>query len=332
VDTEAARSISAHDSGRLGAIVMRVEDGAAVVAVSDPSNAAALAELETMLDGSARFAVAAPSRVAEALARVFSDGGERAESPWSAEASVMQDSAAPDELAAPVEDTSVLQDYGIDTADAFPEPAAPLAEQPLEWPPAPEVVFEPPPAPDVVFEPPPAPDMVFEPLQEATEEVATSFVADSAAPVEVQSDGAHVFDEPQEHEAEPAEEAEEPADDFSWAFAAVSEPVSTEVGSHEAPAWPEAFAVHEPVLAPPAADLNGHVGDEAEAAFSVVLRIGNGDAVELGSFSDRAGASAKAAALVEQLIADEPSGWTEIDGSYFRPQAIIAVDVVPAAG
>jgi hypothetical protein len=174
--------------------------------------------------------------------------------------------------------------------------------------------------------------MVFEPLQEATEEVATSFVADSAAPVEVQSDGAHVFDEPQEHEAEPAEEAEEPADDFSWAFAAVSEPVSTEVGSHEAPAWPEAFAVHEPVLAPPAADLNGHVGDEAEAAFSVVLRIGNGDAVELGSFSDRAGASAKAAALVEQLIADEPSGWTEIDGSYFRPQAIIAVDVVPAAG
>jgi hypothetical protein len=82
-----------------------------------------------------------------------------------------------------------------------------------------------------------------------------------------------------------------------------------------------------------AADDWAHDGTlgEAAAPVAVVLRLSNGDVVELAPFADRADAATKAAAVVEQLIADEPAGWTTIDGCYFRPQAVVAVDIVPAA-
>src|SRR5215218_2516506 len=119
VDEQVARQISAHDSQRLGAIVIGVEDGAPVVALSDPSDAAALAELERMLPG-ALFAVAAASRVAEALTSLFSPG-ERGQFLPSADAPVTERSAARDQFVA--------------DEDAESEPTAPVAAhapEPLE--------------------------------------------------------------------------------------------------------------------------------------------------------------------------------------------------------
>src|SRR5215204_481614 len=120
VDEQVARQISAHDSQRLGAIVIGVEDGAPVVALSDPSDVAALAELERMLPG-ALFAVAAASRVAEALTSLFSPDGERGQFLPSADAPVTERSAARDQFVA--------------DEDAESKPTAPVAAhapEPLE--------------------------------------------------------------------------------------------------------------------------------------------------------------------------------------------------------
>src|SRR5215218_1575999 len=257
VDPTAARQISAYDSQRLGAIVIGVEDGAPVVALSDPSDAAALAELERMLPG-ALFAVAAPSRVAEALRSVFSPDGERGEFLSSAEAAVTERSAAPDEFVA--------------DEHAEPEPTAPVAA------PAPE-------SPDAreVFEEPQEADAAADALGSAFAATAESVPSergahdppawpaavaahDSAA---VPEDSGNGFDEPLESKG---------ADALSSAFAAPAEPVPSEPGAHDAPAWPAAVATHDSaaasedgsdVLAEPLESKGAdEVADELSSAFA----------------------------------------------------------------
>jgi hypothetical protein len=394
VDAEAARSISAHDSDRLEAIVMGFEDGAPIVAVSDPSNAAALAELETMLGPDARFAVAAPSRIAEALTSIFAAGQEREAPVPDAESPVTDESAASDEFAAvdtasapgdePEPALDVVADSELELAPESVEDSEPEAdpepdEQAPEWPPAAEAALEPaddadeaptadfamevvpelepeaepePAAAELEPEPEPEPAAAeFEPESAAAEfEPAPAPAAGAAElepePVEVAAEfepepveaAAEFEPEPVEAaaelEPEPADapgelepSAEADDDELSWAFAAVSEPASSGFGMHQQASWSQ--ALHEHVIAPEDAELNGHAA-EAGGPSAVVLRFGDGTFVEVGSFADRAGASVRAAELIAQLIADEHSSWTQIAGSHYRLEAIIAVEVVPA--
>jgi hypothetical protein len=320
VDPEAARLISASDSERLGAIVMGIEDGAAVVALSDPSDGAALAELEEMLPG-ALFAVAPRSRVAEALTSVFSDDGEL-RAPASAEAPVVDDSAAPDEFVADEEvalepaepltahapESVALAEAALDAGQASAEPAEPEERtDDLGW------------------------DFAA-PAESVPSEVSSHQPAASPAPVAMQErvavpeDAAGVSEGPLE-----SQEPDQAADDLSWAFTAPAETVPPELGSHAASGSPAIVATANHVVTPENAQLNGHAADAATASV-VVARLADGSTVELGSFADRASASRRAAELIEQLMADESTGWTEIEGSYFRPQAIIAVDVAVAGG
>jgi hypothetical protein len=60
----------------------------------------------------------------------------------------------------------------------------------------------------------------------------------------------------------------------------------------------------------------------------LVLRLLNGELIELGTFDDRASADASAAHVVQQLIAGEASGWLLFDGRYVRPGAIVSLDVM----
>jgi MshEN domain len=60
----------------------------------------------------------------------------------------------------------------------------------------------------------------------------------------------------------------------------------------------------------------------------VVLRLVNGEELELGSYVERAEADAAAARFAEQFAADELRGWLAVDGRYVRPGAILSLDVV----
>ena len=60
----------------------------------------------------------------------------------------------------------------------------------------------------------------------------------------------------------------------------------------------------------------------------VVLRLVNGEELELGSYGERLEADLAAARFAERFAADEAKGWLEIDGRYVRPGAIVSLDVV----
>lgn len=109
--------------------------------------------------------------------------------------------------------------------------------------------------------------------------------------------------------------------------AAVHEaPVADDVpAAHEAPVPHEAPA---PAPSAPPAAPPPPVPQPTPAAFKLVLRLLNGELLELGSFEDRASADASAAHVVQQLIAGEAAGWLAFDGRYVRPGAVVSLDVI----
>jgi hypothetical protein len=99
----------------------------------------------------------------------------------------------------------------------------------------------------------------------------------------------------------------------------------------QAPAAPEATELRQapaPVPAPPPVAPPAPVPQPTPAAFRLVLRLLNGELLELGSFEDRASADASSAHVVQQLIAGEAAGWLAFDGRYVRPGAIVSLDVI----
>ncbi len=72
--------------------------------------------------------------------------------------------------------------------------------------------------------------------------------------------------------------------------------------------------------------------EEATAAAGprrLVVRLLDGEEVELGDFDDRDDAVEAAQELVTRFSAAEASGeWPEIDGRFLRPAAITSVDVL----
>jgi type IV pilus assembly protein PilB len=94
------------------------------------------------------------------------------------------------------------------------------------------------------------------------------------------------------------------------------------------PSEPPVSAAPEP--AAPAAPPPPAVPQPTPAAFRLVLRLLNGELLELGSFEDRASADASASHVVQQLIAGEAAGWLAFDGRYVRPGAIVSLDVIAA--
>jgi hypothetical protein len=92
-----------------------------------------------------------------------------------------------------------------------------------------------------------------------------------------------------------------------------------------APAAPPSPTVEPPpapAVEPPPAPV------AVARTHKLVLRLLNGELIELGTFDDRATADASAAHVVQQLIAGEASGWLLFDGRYVRPGAIVSLDIL----
>jgi hypothetical protein len=69
--------------------------------------------------------------------------------------------------------------------------------------------------------------------------------------------------------------------------------------------------------------------DEQGAVSVVVLRLRDGDSVEIGTFSTSAEAATRAQELVAEIAAAEVNGtWPFFSQRYLRPDSILSVDLV----
>jgi hypothetical protein len=92
----------------------------------------------------------------------------------------------------------------------------------------------------------------------------------------------------------------------------------------EAPAMP---VTPEPVAEPVTEPVTEPAPQpQPELTWAVVLRLANGERLELGSFPGEAAATEQARAVVAQVSAEE--GWPFVGGRFIRPDAIVSIDLV----
>jgi hypothetical protein len=92
----------------------------------------------------------------------------------------------------------------------------------------------------------------------------------------------------------------------------------------EAPAVPEQASVPQPMAPPPA---EAAAVASTSGLFRVVVRLSDGDGVEVGQFGDFGTAMAGAQEVIEQF-AHANGSWPFYAGRFIRPDLIISVDVV----
>ena len=99
------------------------------------------------------------------------------------------------------------------------------------------------------------------------------------------------------------------------------------------PVLPAVVETPEPVLEAPAPVLDELAQDEdGDAVMScmVVLRLADGERLDIGAFHSTAEAKEHAKNVVEQLSSDED--WPFFHGRFIRPDAIVSVDLVEPEG
>jgi hypothetical protein len=93
----------------------------------------------------------------------------------------------------------------------------------------------------------------------------------------------------------------------------------------------EPAAVVEPAAAPvPAPELERllAIPQQQQSAFSVVVRLRDGDGVLVGSFRDFGTAMEGAQEVIEQFSTATEGQWPFYAGRFIRPDLIVSVDVV----
>ena len=74
---------------------------------------------------------------------------------------------------------------------------------------------------------------------------------------------------------------------------------------------------------------------ETGRALLVVVRLSNGEHVEVASASDQLAAQERARAFIRELAGREPEDWPYVGGRFLRPDSIMSVDILndrPAGG
>jgi len=180
-----------------------------------------------------------------------------------------------------------------------------------------------------VAQPEPAdlPMMAPEPVESAAFEAEPVLVAEPVEPAAFEAEPVPVAEpvEPAALQAEP-ELAAEPV------LATEPEPVPVPVPVPVEDALPvlEQVAVVETTPAPePAPELEElFAARPQQSAFSVVVRLRDGDGVEVGSFRDFGTAMEGAQEVIEQFSTATEGRWPFYAGRFIRPDLIVSVDVV----
>jgi len=205
-------------------------------------------------------------------------------------------------------------------AEPQPEPVQPLAPTPL-----PTVL---PPAEERSAELHPAPA----PLQASVAEVAPEHVQPLApapepvveAPAPVAEAPAPVAELPL---AQPVQPVEEPP--------AVEQPAPVELVQPVPPPAPAAETPVEPAPVAPAPDAapEPQQPEAAPATVDVILRLSDGETLEVGTFSSDLEATTWAQEIVRQISSAEgQSTWPFFANRYLRPDTIVSVDLVEQSG
>jgi hypothetical protein len=291
------------------AMPVAFEDGTLLVAIADPTDEDAVAEIERELARSFRLAVATTSEIRAALDDVFS-----AAPPASA------DEAAPGAPAPLVGETGLRVSAPLAfTGDPATSPAVPAppweqpsvvapaeqrAERPLERPaeqPAEQPTFAPAPAPA----PSPAP-----PAGETPPSLSEPPAPETPSPVGAPP--APTFSFPDSEPSIPR--IEEPHVDVAYR-AATAPPAADSPASPAASVAPAALS--EPAAPPPA--------PEATARFALVLNLDGGEEIEAESFHRQADADAAAQALAAELA--RGATWPRAGRWFIRPDRILALEI-----
>jgi hypothetical protein len=329
---------------------LRYEEDQLVVAVADPSNELVLENLRRTLGSEPRLVVAAHGELMRAIGEAY--GSTQAPVPEAAP--ILQ--TEPAEPVAPPALTPMptvlppTEERPAETPEVpplqplLPEPAAQALEPPPLAPPAPPLE-EPAPAPVVEPpllqpEPPPAaPEQATPPLlqpAETTTELApevpvgppvepvvpaVQFEMPVAEPTLAPPPAEHLLEPPVApllDQAEPLPVSEPPAD-----VAALTPPVP------EPPADVAALTppVPEPPVEPPA--LPPEPAQVSMAIHFVLIRLREGDILEVGTFDTAAEAASHAQAVVRQIAeAEGASTWPFFAERYLRPDSIVSVDLL----
>ena len=118
------------------------------------------------------------------------------------------------------------------------------------------------------------------------------------------------------------EEVEPAAEGAAWEPSEAPEE-SAEVPIAEPSYTAEAAAEVEPEPAPAGA---GHA-EAGRGEYELVLRLSDGDRVQIGTFSSLEEAQAQAGEVVKQFSDVKDGSWPFIGGRYLRPETIVSIDV-----
>jgi hypothetical protein len=220
-----------------------------------------------------------------------------------------------------------VHDYFVGEAPApEPEPAVELAPvtEPVAAPePAVEVHSIPLMAPAPAAEPAPAPAPAPAPEPATLEEQVVELP--TLAPITPEPKPASAAPEPAAIEPEPAPMAPEPVEHLAGP---VAEPELPVVEPAEVPA-PVPVAEPEFQLVPDTVpELEELFAPKRATDFRVVVRLKEGDGVEVGSFRDFGTAMEGAQEVIEQFSTATEGQWPFYAGRFIRPDLIVSVDVV----
>jgi hypothetical protein len=325
-ENEALQALPEETARRQVALPLRYEGGELIVAVGDPSNQLVLENLRRSLESDFRLVVAPHGELLRAIGEAY------------ARPAPEQEASSPQPEPEPHPEPEVLpQPKPVADADALgvpellpppelpaaiepkpqPAPAEPVpAPQPVQLfaastpallprmlPPADEQAAEP-----AVVQPPPAPA-----AEEAPAPMEETVVSEPEAPApspEMPPVQLETGQWPEEQSVQVVEaQSETPV---SAASVAIELP--------DAPAEAES--------APPPAEAEPQETEDAEASTHLVLvRLRDGETLQLGTFQTAAEASAQAQDAVTQ-ISSAGSEWPLFAGRYLRPDTIISVDLL----
>ncbi len=327
------------------------QDGLPVVAVVDPSNDLVVENVRRALNCEPHLVVAGREALHRQIEVAY--GTLPVAAPVAA-----QELPVEPVVVAPVE--PVVQVVPPAPVVQTVEPPAPLPVEPVSgegvWLGAPEAT--PQPEPVAVQAPEPQP-LVVEPMAPVEPVAPPAPLAAAAAPLEPMAVEPLVetpvvdqpLPEPLAISFTPVAPAEEPVLQADAPLPAVEalvapEPTATPepvvapqplvaqvpVPAPEPVVAPEQAAVAEPVLQPPAPLLQEPVEQEEGAVltWSVVLRLNDGDRVEIGAFHSAGEAKDHAQLVVRQISSEH--GWPFFGGRFIRPDAIVSVDLTEPEG
>ena len=321
------------------ALPLRHEDGQLVVAVADPSNELMLENLRRALGAEPKLVVAPYADLVRSIGEAYGSAPVEAPAPPEpvvavpppAVPVVAEPMLAPPEAPQP----EVAQPESQLAPPAAPEPVAAEPIQPLTPPavtPLPTVL---PPAEERAPEPVPSPLAPPPPAEPAPPPAAVQETPAVEAPVTPAIETVpplhqQAAPEPQpEPVAPPAPvapvEPEAPVAQPPLAQEPVLQPPVSPPAAAEAP--PAVPAISAPPVESPAPQAP--VQEDQGAVNVVVLRLRDGDALEIGSFPTAAEAAVRAQELVAEIAAAEANGtWPFFAQRYLRPNSILSVDLV----